>query len=69
LLVNWPHLLPFTQLTHPSPNSQNPTCPTPTNDDLGNILALGVQNNPDRVLETLIRIVQILIRVIPLQEF
>ncbi len=43
LLVNWPHLLPFTQLTLPS-HSQRPTYPAPNNDDLGNILALGVQN-------------------------
>jgi hypothetical protein len=42
-------LTPFAPLhpvDPPFPNSQNPTCPAPNNDDLGNILALGVQNTP-----------------------
>jgi hypothetical protein len=41
-------LTPFAPLhpvDPPFPNSQNPTCPAPNNDDLGNILALGVQNS------------------------
>ncbi len=41
-------LTPFAPLhpvNPPFPHSQNPTCPAPNNDDLGNILALGVQNN------------------------
>jgi hypothetical protein len=40
-------LTPFAPLhpvDPPFPNSQRPTCPAPNNDDLGNILALGVQN-------------------------
>ncbi len=46
-----PHLLPFTQLTHPPPPTpQNPTCPAPNNDDLGNILALGIQNRDSWVM-------------------
>ncbi len=42
-------LTPFAPLhpvDPPFPNSWNPTCPAPNNDDLGNILALGVQNTP-----------------------
>jgi hypothetical protein len=44
-------LTPFAPLHPVDPpllNSQNPTCPAPNNDDLGNILALGVQNNENR---------------------
>jgi hypothetical protein len=44
LLVNWPHLLPFTRLTHPTQIPRTPPTPRLINDDLGNILALGVQN-------------------------
>jgi hypothetical protein len=42
-------LTPFAPLhpvDPPFPNPWNPTCPAPNNDDLGNILALGVQNTP-----------------------
>jgi hypothetical protein len=51
LLVNWPHL------PHPSPNYPtpskipNPNCPAPNNDDLGNIPALAIRNNPFRISE------------------
>jgi hypothetical protein len=41
-------LTPFAPLhpvDPPFPNSRPPTCPTPNNDDLGNILALSVQNS------------------------
>ena len=42
-------LTPFAPLhpvDPPHPNFQNPANPAPNNDDLGNILALGVQNTP-----------------------
>ncbi len=39
-----PFTPPFTQLSHPFPNSQNPNCPAPNNDDLGNIPALAIRN-------------------------
>ncbi len=42
-------LTPFAPLhpvDPPFPNSRSPNCPAPNNDDLGNILALGVQNTP-----------------------
>ncbi len=45
MVQSLPRLLPFTQLTRPHPNSQNPANPAPNNDDLGTIQALGVQNN------------------------
>ncbi len=40
-----PFAPPFTQLTHPSQNSQNPTCPAPNNDDLGNIPTVAIRNS------------------------
>jgi hypothetical protein len=41
-----PFAPPFTQLSPPPlPNPQNPNCPAPTKDDLGNIPALAIRNN------------------------
>jgi hypothetical protein len=37
----------------PHPNSQNPANPAPNNDDLGTILALGVQNSYQSIGHTL----------------
>ncbi len=37
-------LAPLHPVDPPLPNSQNPATPAPNNDDLGNILALGIQN-------------------------
>ncbi len=48
LLVNWPRLPHPPPVDPPFPNSQNPTCPAPNNDDLGNIPALAIRNNDDR---------------------
>jgi hypothetical protein len=45
LLVNWPCLPTLPPTDPPSPNSQNPTCPAPNNDNLGNIPALAIRNN------------------------
>ncbi len=39
-----PFAPPYTQLSPPPPNSQNPPCPAPNNDDLGNIPALAIRN-------------------------
>jgi hypothetical protein len=44
LLVNWPHLPTLHPTVPPFPNSQNPNCPAPNNDDLGNIPALAIRN-------------------------
>ncbi len=35
LLVDWPYLPHPSPIVPPIPNSQNPDCPTPDNDDIG----------------------------------
>ncbi len=53
-------LAPLHPVDPPLPNSRNPATPAPNNDDLGNILALGVQNRYIDCKEKLARLGQTL---------